>query len=227
MAPRPDRLTSIQIAERFAVANEIRGNTSESERREAVAELLSEFQAQCQHAQREIEDHQVALAAAVTTTAAWTAAELDALGQGPLIDRLLVQGIKNWGFRILSQPDPIAALEKLLGTRRRRGKRAKNTERDFWIAVAVAEKMNSGTTLEKASFEVAETSGLEAGNVNKIYTRNLVEAKAQVALMEIDKLGAQEATAAGSAEDLQTGSRQSNAAKETLNSDHAGSDPET
>ena len=42
MAPRPDRLPSIQIAELLAVANGIR-EASESERREAIAQVLAEF----------------------------------------------------------------------------------------------------------------------------------------------------------------------------------------
>jgi hypothetical protein len=220
MAPRPDRLTSIQIAELFAVANGIRKNASESERREAVAELLSEFQAQWQHAQREMEDHQKARAAIIgaadTLTDAQITAELDTLGPGPVVDPLLEQGLKAWAFRIFLQPNSISVLERLLGIRARPGRRTKNTDRDFLIAVAVAEKRKSGMTLENASYEVAEKHGLRDDNVRKIYTRNLVEASFQVA---IDNLVAQEATAAESTEDLQTGSRQTEAAKKTQNSE--------
>jgi hypothetical protein len=60
-------------------------------------------------------------------------------------------------------------------------------------------------TLENASYEVAKTWGLEDGNVRQIYTRNHVEARGWVALMEIDELAAQEAAA--------------EAAKETQNSE--------
>jgi hypothetical protein len=148
MAPRPDRLPSKQIAELFAVANGIRDETSESERREAMAKLLDEFRAECQHAQREMEDHQKARAATIeaagTLSDAQITAEVDALEPAPVIDPLLLQGLKAWAFRIFLQPNSISALERLLGIRRRPGKRAKNTDRDFWIAVAVAGKMKPG-----------------------------------------------------------------------------------
>jgi hypothetical protein len=224
MAPRPDRLPSKQIAELFAVANGIRDQTSESERREAMAKLLDEFRAECQRAQREVEDHQKARAATIGPAGRLSdvqiTAELDALEPSPVIDPLLVQGLKAWVFRIFLQPNSISALERLLGIRRRPGKRAKNTDRDFWIAVAVARKMKpGGMTLENASYEVAKTWGLEDGNVRQIYTRNHVEARGWVALMEIDELAAQEAAAAESAEDLQTGGWQTEAAKETQNSE--------
>ena len=179
MAIRPDRLPPTQIAELFAVVNGHR-EASESERCEAIAQLLREFRSQCEQAGREIDDYEKTRAAVVGTaeaapmiTAACITAELDALAPGRLIDPLLVQGVKAWAFQIFRQPNPIAALEKLLGIRRRRGKRAKNTERDFWIAVAVAEKMKSDMTLEKASYEIAEAWGLKDENVRKIYTRNL------------------------------------------------------
>jgi hypothetical protein len=148
MAPRPDRLPSKQIAELFAVANGIRDQTSESERREAMAKLLDEFRAECRRAQREVEDHQKARAATIGAAGRLSGvqitAELDALEPGPVIDPLLVQGLKAWVFRIFLQPNSISALERLLGIRRRPGKRAKNTDRDFWIAVAVAGKMKPG-----------------------------------------------------------------------------------
>jgi hypothetical protein len=224
MAIRPDRLPPTQIAELFAVVNGHR-EASESERCEAIAQLLREFRSQCEQAGREIDDYEKTRAAVVGTaeaapmiTAACITAELDALAPGRLIDPLLVQGVKAWAFQIFRQPNPIAALEKLLGIRRRRGKRAKNTERDFWIAVAVAEKMKSDMTLEKASYEIAEAWGLKDENVRKIYTRNLVEAKAQAELMAIDKLVTPEAAAAESAEDTEC--RQTEAARKTENSDH-------
>ena len=230
MAIRPDRLPSTQIAELFAVVNGHR-EASESERREALTQLLREFRSQCEQAGREIEDYEKKRAAVVgtaeaapVTTAAHITAELDALAPGRPIDPLLVQGVKAWAFQIFRRPDPIAALEKLLGIRRRRGKRAKNTERDFSIAVAVAEKMKSGMTLEGASCEIAKAYGLKDENVRQIYTRNCLEANASVALVRIDKAGAQDAE---SAEDLQTERRQTEAARKTKNSDHVGRAPET
>jgi hypothetical protein len=196
MAPRPDRLPSIQIAELLAVANGIR-EASESERREAIAQVLAEFRSQCEQAWREIEDHQKTRAAAIGAaeaagmiTAAQITAELDALGPFPVIDPLLMQGVKAWAFRIFLQPTPISALERFLGIRRPRGKRAKNTERDFWVAVTVFDKMKSGMTLEDASYAVAESCGLEGDNVKKIYSRNHREAKAHVAMVALDKSSA-------------------------------------
>jgi hypothetical protein len=195
MAPRRDRLPSIQIAELLAVANGTR-EASESERHEAIAQLLGEFRSQCEQAGREIEDHQKTRAAAIGAeaaammTAAQITVELDAFGLAPVIDPLLVQGVKAWAFRIFLQPNPISALERFLGIRRPRGKRAKNTERDFWIAVAVVDKMKSGMTLEDASYAVAESCGLEGDSVKKIYNRNHREAKAHVAMVAMDKSSA-------------------------------------
>jgi hypothetical protein len=232
MDPRPDRLPSIRIAELFAVANGNR-EASESERREAIAQLIGEFRSQCEQAAREIKDHKKTRAAFIgeaeaagtipvaritdlKITAGKITTELDALGAGPVIDPLLVQGLKAWAFRIFLQSNSISVLERLLGIRRRPGKRAKNTDRDFPIAVAVAAKMKSGMTLENASYEVAEKHWLQADNVSKIYTRNREAALVQVA---IDNLVAQENTAAECAEDLETDSRQTEAAKKTQNSE--------
>jgi hypothetical protein len=243
MNPRPDRMSSIQIAKLLAVADGIRKNTSESERREAITQLLSEFRSQYEQAVREMKDHQKARAAVIGTadaamttaaqsttdqitaefdalrltppfdpllmqsvqacatrifnyaaliTGAQTTAELDALGPGPGIDPLLVQGVKAWAFRIFLEPDPILVLERFLGTRRPRGKRAKNTERDVSIAVTVVEKMKSGMTLEDASYAVAESCGLEGESVKKIYRRNHREAKAHVAMLAMDNISEKE-----------------------------------
>jgi hypothetical protein len=192
MAPRPDRLSSIQIAELFAVADGIRKDTSESERREAIDQLLAEFRSQYEQAAREIEDHEKARAAvigeaeAAGMSAVQFTAKFHALGPGPVIDPLLMQGVKAWAFRIFLQPNPISALGRFLGTRHRRGKRAKNTERDFWISVAVVKKRKSGMTLDDASYAVAESCGLEGDSVKKIYNRNHLKAKAHVAMVAMD-----------------------------------------
>ncbi len=160
MSPQRDNLPSIRIAELFAVANETR-NATESERVEAVNELLSEFRLQ-------LEQYRT--------------------GETTHIDPLLVQGIKNWGSRIFAKPDPILALERFLGARQRRGKRVKNTDRDFQIAVAVVEKMKSGMTLENAAEAVAwDYRPLEGDSIKKIYTRNHREAKAHVAMCALEK----------------------------------------
>lgn len=161
MSSLRENLPSIRIALLFAVSNKSR-EASESERLDAVNELLREFRSQ------------------------W-----GQLGQGEIarIDPLLVQGIKDWGYRIFSKPNPILALEKFLGTRQRRGKRAKNTDRNFQIAVAVAQKMKSGMSFEDAADAVAsDYKPLEADSIRKIYTRNAIEAKAHVAMCALERI---------------------------------------
>jgi hypothetical protein len=70
---------------------------SETERIQAVNELLDEYRSQVeQSADKKINDP------------------------------LLWQGIKDWGLRIFAKRDPVLALERLLGLRHARGKRAKN-----------------------------------------------------------------------------------------------------
>jgi hypothetical protein len=153
--PKPNNLASIRIATLFGIANQ-NCNASESDRREAINELLREFRSQ-----------------------------MERYGRGEIthIDLLLVQGIKDWGFRIFSKENPILALEKFLGTRQRRGKRAKNTDRNFRIAVAVVERMQSGMSLEDAAEAVAyDYKPLVGDSIKKIYTRNATEAKAYVAV---------------------------------------------
>jgi hypothetical protein len=110
--------SSTRVAELFAIANGKRdGRTvrigraksmrskkllisksrSETERIQAVCELLGEFRAQKERFRR---------------------------NEITRIDPLLVQGIEDWGLRILAAKKPVLALETLLGTRRKRGKRA-------------------------------------------------------------------------------------------------------
>jgi hypothetical protein len=113
------------------------------------------------------------------------------LGKGEIarIDPLLAQCMTGWGYRIFSEPKPILALERLLGMRKKRGKRAKNVERNFEISVAVAEKMMIlGLTLDKASEEVASEFAakhiaLETESIAKIYKHNYKAARAYVAMI--------------------------------------------
>src|SRR6516165_10587557 len=78
-------------------------------------------------------------------------------GERGEIDRELWQWATMWLHRVFENPDPVIAMAEFLGRKRKPGKRSKNTDRDFDIAVAVAKKMMlSGLTLEKAVFAVAE-----------------------------------------------------------------------
>ena len=139
--------SSTRIAELFAIANGNQDDASETERIQAVNELLDEYRSQLEKfADEKIER----------------------------IDPLLLQGIKDWGLRIFAKRDPVLALGRLLGLRRPRGKRAKNTERDLQIAVAVLTKMKLGMSLEDAAAYVAENCrfGLGVESIAKIYNRN-------------------------------------------------------
>jgi hypothetical protein len=154
-------LPTVRVAELFGIAN---GNqdTTEKERRIACKKVLREFRFQ-----------------------------RDRLGRGEItrVDPLLLQCIENWGYGIFSEPKSISALEQLLGAREKRGKRAKNLERDFQIAVAVAEKMMiSGTTQANATEAVAlefaaKNITLETESIEKIYKRNRIAARAHVAMI--------------------------------------------
>ena len=172
--PRP-------IAELFAIASEdpiaskrrcVHGKRiepiTEGERVQAVSELLREFRAQIVRFGRNEITH---------------------------IDRLLEQGIKDWGLRIFAAKNPVLALEKLLGTRQKRGKRAsaKIADRDFQIAVDVVKEMREKTSektwrkrmgLEKAAEAVAQKYRLGAERIQKIYKRHRVAARAEVALRD-------------------------------------------
>ena len=156
-------LSSMCVAKLFAIANGNR-DSSERERRVACKKVLREFRFQ------------------------WQALGRDEITR---IDPLLVQCINNWSYRIFSKLKPALALEQLLGAREKRGKRAKNVERDFKIAVAVVEKRKSGMTLEGASEAVAsefaaKNIALEVESITKIYKRNHIEAKAQVAMCALE-----------------------------------------
>jgi hypothetical protein len=149
-------MDSRRVAELFGIANGLAGAT-ERRRRIAVKQLLREYRLQIGRFQK--------------------------TGR---IDPFLVQGIEDWGRKILSKANPVMALQELLGAREKRGKRAKNTERDFGIAVAVVREMSSGLSLERASEAVAANYQLEPDSVAKIYKRNHIEAKAHVAMAKFE-----------------------------------------
>ena len=98
-------------------------------------------------------------------------------GERDALDPMLLQWAGDVGRHILAQDDPVTALERMLGEKHKRGKRAKNKERDVSIAAAVASKMNN-LTLEEAAVEVAREYRMGSDAVSKIYTRNKIEGRA-------------------------------------------------
>jgi hypothetical protein len=152
-----------RISELIAVANLQVNNVTECERIAAIEILLSEYRT-----------------------------EVDQYKSGVIgeVDRLLSQSIENWALQIFAQPDPVAALAVFLGRKRQRGKRAKNIDRDFEIAVEVAKMMFDGETLDNASAAVAERLiergiKISAERVENIYKANRVEAKADEAMRRL------------------------------------------
>jgi hypothetical protein len=95
-----------------------------------------------------------------------------------LVDPLLMQWAGDLGRYIVAQDDPVTALARLLGEKRRPGKQPVNTERDRNIAAAVVAKMAGGMKRDKAVENVAEGYGLSEDWVKAIYLRGRGEAKA-------------------------------------------------
>jgi len=99
-------------------------------------------------------------------------------GERDEVDRLLVQGVGDWGCHIFAQPNPEIALARFLGTRQKPGKRIKNTDRDRSIAAAIVTAMEGGMTLEEAAAAVAADFRLGEDAIKKIYARKRKEVKA-------------------------------------------------
>jgi hypothetical protein len=142
------RLNLAQIAELLTIS---RRYANDRECIEAVKNLVCEYQ--------------------------WQIAEYKR-GERAVIDPLLLQGIGDWGRYVFAQAKPEIALARFLGKRQGPGKRAKYTDRDFFIALAVITKMEGGMTLEKAIELVATDYGLEFDTIKKIYARRRKEARA-------------------------------------------------
>jgi hypothetical protein len=175
-----DSLSSTRIAELFRIADGARKDTSEDERRQAIRELICEFRRQTNELKRLLAERGDP-----------SQGQIDSKEISRILSPLLVRGIKSWGLRIFAEPHPIRALEILLGVRERRGKRAKNADRDFQIAVDVVEEMTEKTSektwrkrmgLEKAAEAVALKYELEPERIQKIYKRHRVAARAEFAL---------------------------------------------
>jgi hypothetical protein len=213
-------LTSLQIAELFAIANDdpnaskrrhVHGKRiepiTEGERVKAVNELLREFRSQLEKlaeakaslaSQRTMNEFPPLRAATPKGAKPATAKAVKVgseqrrqpeRGKPVQVDPFLMQCIKDWGLRIFAKRDPVLALESLLGLRHPRGKRAKNTERDFQIAVEVLEtrkrmslEEKKRVSLERAAEAVAQKYELECEYVLKLYKQNRLPARAEIAL---------------------------------------------
>jgi hypothetical protein len=103
-------------------------------------------------------------------------------GEREIIDPPLYNAIVSFGVRIFAQADPLDAMAKFLGRKRERGKRGKNSRRDFDIALKVVEKKFTGISLEDAAVAVAKDFGLSPERIENIYKTNHKAAKAQFAL---------------------------------------------
>jgi len=108
-------------------------------------------------------------------------------GERDVVDALLMQGVGDWGRYIFAQPDPETALARFLGTKKKPGKRTKNTDRDRDIAAAVVTKMDGGMTLEDAVVDVAANFRLGEDAVKKIYVRVRKEVRAARAVGKLEE----------------------------------------
>ena len=153
------RLNSLQIAEFLAVAGS-RRDATESERIEAVKKILFEYRLQ-------ITEYKGS--------------------QRSEIDPILEQGIAEWGRRIFADPNPTRTLARFLGHSQKRGKRAKHSDRDLSIALAVAIRERRGSNVAKAVEAVASHYRLKRDTVMKIYSRRKIEAKAHLAMTTLEQ----------------------------------------
>jgi hypothetical protein len=215
------RMPTLEIVKLFAIANEnpdaskrrrIHGKRIEpiTERRRvaAVRKLLREFRSQLEQLAeaQELATHQERinipqLRAATpkgdtprtsepvqAISAQWQRAPL---GSPPQIDRLLLQGIRSWGLGIFAAENPALALERLLGTRQKRGKsqRAETASRNRQITLALMDKMRSGMSLEKAAEALASDYRIEPESIASIYKREHKAVKAEIAMSELEPRG--------------------------------------
>ena len=106
------------------------------------------------------------------------------------IDKYLMQTFATFGLRIFAKSDPLMAMAEFLGRKEKRGKRAKNTVRDFELAVEVAQRMADGNSLDDAAFAVADAHkddlNLSAERIENIYKANRSDARAHVALCKFE-----------------------------------------
>jgi hypothetical protein len=153
----------MEIAALLPIADS-RCDATKSEQIEAANKLLSEFRLQISEFQR--------------SSPLWFWQLEPYFRFRTEIDPLLDQWIANLGRQTCADPNPLIALARFLGKRKKPGKRAKNTDRDFSITLAVVTKMESGVTLEEATALIAADYKLEADTVRKIYLRRYKEVRA-------------------------------------------------
>jgi hypothetical protein len=106
-------------------------------------------------------------------------------GERTNIDPPLITAINCIGMRVLTDEDPIDALARLLGRKNKPGKRAKNTDRDFEIAIDVASKMYDGMSLDDACVAIAEPRKLSPERVENIYKADRKAARTAEALRRL------------------------------------------
>jgi hypothetical protein len=185
--------SSTRIAELFAIANgnqsEIVMATAQRAQAEAGRPLMGACEPEVRRAERVQAEAERVQAVNEFLGEFRSQREQFANGEIDGIDPLLIQGIRDWGLRIFAEPDPSLALKTLLGLRRPRGKRTKNSERDFEMVVAVLETRERMTleekkrvSLERAAEAVAQEYKLECEYVLKLYKQNRLAARAQIAL---------------------------------------------
>jgi hypothetical protein len=124
---------------------------TESERIEAVNELLQELRSQIE---------------------AYRKNDLDEVAP------FLSQAIAELGLKMLAEADPVLALETLLGRKQSPEQRAKTTARDRDIARATVGKIDAGMTLENAVADVATAFGQSEAEVRAIYLSGHIEVQA-------------------------------------------------
>jgi hypothetical protein len=186
--------SSTRIAELFAIANGNRSGivmaTAQRAQAEAGRPLMRASEPEVRRAERvQAEAERVQ---AVNELLREFSSQLKQFANGEIdgIDPLLIHGIKDWGLRIFAERDPVLAVKALLGQRRPRGKRPKNSERHFQIALALLEtrkrmrlEEKKRVSLEKAAGAVAQEYKLKSGEyVLKLYKQNQRAARAEFAL---------------------------------------------
>jgi hypothetical protein len=105
-------------------------------------------------------------------------------GERGEIDRELFQWLTMWLRRLFAERDPVIAMEEFLRGKKRRGKRAKKTDQDYFdIAFAVAKRMRlERLTQAKAVLAVSKERNLSEDWVRNIYQQRRRPAHASVSL---------------------------------------------
>jgi hypothetical protein len=89
-------------------------------------------------------------------------------GARPYIDPALQLFVREELQRSVILPDPLGAIERLLERKRSRG-RPRTPHRDFIIAGDVAEKVESGLTVDQACADLVDVTRLSFEQIRRIY----------------------------------------------------------